>query len=151
MFSFDYLSAEEDQQRGLLKEGTYKFYVKSIIDKQSKSGNKMKEVVLAINDDEGKEHSVWDYFTNHESMKWKARHFLYSIGLGELYESKQPIDEQNIKNKKGVVTIGIDASPGYKAKNKVIDYLTEEKINAISKAIQLETETGQFFNDEIPF
>lgn len=151
MFQFDYISANDDIQRGLLAEGQYPFYVKQITEKPSKSSGKMmKEIILVIHDDHGKEHLVWDYIVAAKGMEWKSRHFLYSLGLGDMYEAKQAIPEHMLTNKKGFVSIGISNDPGFKPKNKVLDYINRE---AGVMPLQAEKEEKKIdeFNDDIPF
>jgi hypothetical protein len=58
-----------------------------------------------------------------ESMAWKTRHFCESAGLD--YDAGE-LDEHEVIGKNVRVDITTEKQPGYKPRNKVVDYLPRD-------------------------
>lgn len=127
-------SETEFKSRRLMDPGIYSFQVFDAIEKTSKSGNEMIEVILKVIDLNGRVHTVNDYLIDQEPMDYKIRHLWDSVGMINKYESGN-ISPEDIKDKKGKVKIRItkDKKGIYDDKNTVVDYIvnneyTDQKI-----------------------
>lgn len=151
MFNFIPVSEDEIAKQNLLDKGEYKFFVKKAEQKRSKAGNPMIELQLSILDANNREHLVFDYLMDHEALRYKIRHFCYSIGLGAKYESGAFSPEECVE-KVGHAKIYIkeDASGQYKPKNAVGDYLPLVKKEETELKIKASTNEDPF-DDLIPF
>jgi len=128
------------KSRNLMDPGIYNFVVVHAEEKRSKtSGDEMIEVVLKVNDINGREHKVFDYLMDKEPMDYKIRHIYQCADLLNKYESGE-ISASDLVNVVGKVKIQIrkDKTGQYGDKNVVQDYLVDKNSN-------LE------FNDTIPF
>jgi hypothetical protein len=126
--------AEKARQFELLPDGIYDFEVVEAKPKMSKAGNSMLEMKIKIRHD-GKEHNVFDNLIGTENMTWKTIHFCRTTGLVAQYEA-DALDERVVLHKRGMCEIcskperpkNDGSGEVWKAKNEVVDYLTEEMI-----------------------
>lgn len=132
MFRFTPISEDDirkNQNHHLLTPGTYPFTVKEIRQAVSQAGNPMIEVRHWIKDKEGNSFGVFDCLLATPKMIFKLKHFLESIGMGELYKAGQ-FDIYKCLEKKGRAQIIVkkgdakkDGSGYYADKNAVKDYI----------------------------
>lgn len=140
-------SEEEVIKGGLLAKGNYQFEVRQAVEKKSKAGNQMMELVLCLWDKEGREYSIYDYLM--DNVAYKVRHFCYATGLQDKYEAGT-LHDIDCVGKSGECKIFVreDKSGQYPPRNAVADYLAplEQK----KQYPNANPETG-FTDDEIPF
>lgn len=150
MFKFTPVSEEEIAKSNLLEKGEYTFYVKQAEYKTSRAGNPMIELILSVHDHNNKEHIIYDYLMDGESLQYKIRHFCYSIGIGDKYELGG-FNIEDCVNKNGAAKVYIreDKTGQYKPKNAISDYMLKSES---TKPIKVNTPTDDFFDDkDIPF
>ena len=144
---YKHISAEEDQMRNLLEKGEYPFYVKSIIEKKTKSGQyDMLELELGIIDKNGHELRIKDWVVLMDEMAWKFRHLSATCGLLDLYE-QEAIESNDFVGKQGMVKINISEyeKEGESRKvNRVADYLAKPVIQP------QKVDDNPFIDDMIP-
>lgn len=128
---FKPLSEEEVARAGLLEKGTYPFEVRQAVQKKSKAGNDMIELVLCVWDKNGREYLVYDYLM--ESSEYKLRHFCYTTGLQEKYDSGELRDTDCLKSGYCKVMIREDKSGLYPPRNSVADYIAGEGEKPVKK------------------
>lgn len=148
MFNFNPQTEDMLAKASLLEKGEYSFEVQSAIQKVSRSGNSMIELILGVWDIDGRVHQVYDYLM--ESMAYKIRHFCYSVGLGEKYELGGFRDSECLgKSGKCKIIIQEDKTGQYRPKNSVQDYL---QLDAVDKNYKVETTPAlDAMDDNIPF
>lgn len=141
----------EEQVSRLLAEGLYQYEVIKAVEKVSKNGNPMIELLLKIFDDEsGRTSLVTDYLMVHPDMEHKIRHFCYSNDLVSNYE-KGRLDDVMCVGQVGKCRIRIrkDKEGKYPDKNVIADYVMNEETaqHIYNKAVHGQTMS----DDEIPF
>ena len=121
-------SADEIAADGLMPAGVYDFEVESATEAQSKAGNDMMVVKLAVFDDEGKRRLITDYLL--EVIAYKLRHAAECVGALDQYENGT-LSPADFDGKSGRVKIKITPAKGdYPAKNEVADYVVAEPSHA---------------------
>jgi hypothetical protein len=159
-FSFPVMTEEEIQALNLVDEGIYDFEVVKATQKTSKSGNQMIELQLAIWDDKGKNHIVFDYLVSITSMIYKIKHFCDTVGLTAEYQSGN-FDVMQCEGRRGKVHIIVQAgqpNPNggmYSDKNAVRDYVIDDKgnvkIDLSGKKSPEPKDEPSLVDDDIPF
>ena len=129
----------------IFEKGDYKFNVLSAEEKKSKTGNEMIHLKLNVEHNEisGKNTIVDCYLlSGHPSFEHLIRHFCYSVGLENEYESGNILPEFCV-DKFGIVRLSIeeDKTGKYPDKNRVIDFLVEKNTSKINTDL----------NDDVPF
>lgn len=108
------------KQDAILPPGEYDATVVAAEERQSKSGNDMIELKLAVYDKDGTEYPVDDYLVSSPRALWKLEKFCESAGLvfgaGELTAIQT--EGCNVR-----VNIGVEKRQGFRDQNKVWDYL----------------------------
>jgi hypothetical protein len=136
---------EEEIQLGqLLPKREYMFSVKYAENTTSKKGNEMIKLTVAVYDDAGNGHMMFDYLL--ESMPSKLRHFCEVAELMEKYQLGT-VDANDCINKGGVLLLDIEQKDDYPPRNVIKDYV---KTKAINKEIKKQTNPDGL-NDDIPF
>jgi hypothetical protein len=147
---FNPKSKEEAMSAGLLPKGNYPFVVKNATEEVSKSGNSMVKLILCVWDENGREHTLFDYLM--ESIEYKLHHFCYAIGLEDISLTGE-FDCHRVIGTQGVCKIYIkeDKTGEYPPKNAIADYVLKEK-NKNEKEIKGSKESKEeFIDSEIPF
>lgn len=117
--------APRPEEADLFKKGTYEAVVKGAKERTSQKGNAMLELLVEVYGPDGKRRSVYDYLVNTDDMAWKTRHFCEAAGQD--YERGE-IDPASVIDSSVRVVLDIEpAKNGYKAKNKINDYLPLDK------------------------
>lgn len=152
-FAFNPLTDEEInvlQNRHLLPDGIYHFFVKNIEQQQSRVGNPMLKVTLGVVAKPGDQRNIIDFLLTTEQMMFKLKHFCESIGLSEQY-AQGKFELNDCINRSGKVKIGVqkgaakdDGSGFFPDKNCVKDYVKPE--NVMPKVV-----TPAFKDDDISF
>lgn len=125
-FNFTPKTDEEINRMKLLQEGKYGFLIRNATEKVSKSGNEMIELYLEVFSNDGGSVFVSDYLVSTEKMSWKIKHFCQSISIESEYETGR-INVHSIMEKQGRATIVIENNKDYPSRNKVKDYIPNEK------------------------
>lgn len=133
---------------GLLEPGNYRFVVVGASMEVSKKNNPMIKLTLDVG---GKK--IFDYLMDNGPMRFKIKHALNSLGLGNLYNSGS-WDTDMLFNRAGVAKIGVkkgearqDGMGTYPDKNNVIDYLVLTSANDAAPPPMGESQG----DDDIPF
>lgn len=114
----------EEEVSRILQPGIVEFEVIKAEEKTSKTGNLMLELTIKCFDQKGKSNLVSDYILTDTNWEWKLRHFCFSCGLDQLYESGKLADVDCFgKRGKAHIKIKHDASGQYKDKNVIDDYI----------------------------
>lgn len=111
----------------LLPAGRYKMRVVEAVEKTSKKGNPMLEIVLECqHPHHDYTRRVWDYLLGTEEAAWKLRHFADAAGLTDQYETGElsPNDALGCIVEAEIKVV--PAKDDYPAKNSVKDYLPRE-------------------------
>jgi hypothetical protein len=150
----------EKEVSNVFEKGKYKFSVISAKETVSKSQNEMLNLTLVIyhNSIPGKSSVVNCYLlTDNPSFEYMIRHFCYSVGLENQYESGVLIASDCI-GKEGIVSIGIDVDKTgqYSDKNKVLDFIIKENnevkpVVSTFNNISINLPKNNDINDEVPF
>lgn len=128
----------------ILEPGVYGFEVIKAIDKVSKSGNEMIELILKFYG-RGQETIVFDYLVSTDKAAWKIKNFCDATGLTEEYKIGL-LTPQDCIGRSGLAELIIqrDDSKAYPDKNSVKQYI--EKEDALAKPAPID-----FDDDSIPF
>lgn len=113
--------ASEEEAANVFSKGLYAFEVMEAEEtERSKTGAPMFKVKLNVfhNKNDSTQH-VYDYLGT-DFMEFKLRHFCYSVGLGDGYESGEVHDTQMV-GRSGKVTLKVETDD-YGTKNVVVDY-----------------------------
>lgn len=137
--------AEKAKKTGSLWEaGDYGFDVQDALEKTSKAGNDMIELVLNVYNEHGDVKQVRDYLL--ESIAWKIRSAAQACGLSTEYDSGH-LTAMDFVGKSGKLQLKIQKSkdPQYGDKNVVADYYmaVSGAVTPAKKPVELD--------DEIPF
>ena len=135
----------EQEVGRLFEKGEYPFIVSKAVERQSKNGKPMIELDLWLEHTSiaGKIGFAKCYLlTDEPNFEFLIRHFCYSVGCGDLYESGN-IEPHQLEGKRGFAKIGIeiDKTGTYPDKNKVIDFIENN----------LCSNNCPDLNDDIPF
>lgn len=150
IFTHEVLSDEQlaKEKFGLLEPGNYRFVIIGASAELSSKGNPMIKIILDV---EGKK--IFDYLMDNGPMRFKIKHILNSIGLGNLYNSGS-WDTDMLYNGQGVAKIGVkkgeakkDGSGMYADQNNVIDYVAL----ASGKDMSPQSKHAVTGDDDIPF
>lgn len=143
--AFTFPPKTEEEVKKVFDKGDYRFTVDEAEVKNDKNGSPMMHIKIQVfhNNIPGKTNLVDVWLTNNPNFEFLIRHFAYSIGLGECYESGS-LEPQQCKGKKGIVRLGIsvDEDKKYPDKNKAIDFLVDQ-----NKEMPLPAD----LNDDLPF
>lgn len=129
---------------GLFKRGPHDFEIMTAVEKQSKAGNDMIELLVKVYDTEGRSRLINDWLVESEGMAYKTRHFAEAVGLLSQYE-KGELHSADLPGKTGRCQVGIKKEDGYPDKNRIQDYLTGAATPLIASVPEPE------LDDEIPF
>ena len=150
----------EEEVRRIFEKGEYQFKVTDAIERNSAKGNPMIELTLEIYHSTitGKTNIVKCFLmTSEPNFEFLIRHFCYSVGLIQSYESGNLIASTLI-GKYGYALIGIetDKEGKYPDKNRVLDFIekspTQIGQNGLKTVSQsLPTDPSKTLNDDIPF
>lgn len=136
----------EVSEAGNWPRGTYDFEVSEAVEKTSKTGNEMVELVVKVYDNEGKYRKIYDYLVSTDGAAYKVRHFAGATGLMKDYEAGL-LNARDMIGKTGRCEVVIKkAQDGYPAKNSISDYIAPE-----DGAVAPSSKTAELIDDEIPF
>jgi hypothetical protein len=142
---FNPMSEQEIKEINLMEVGVYQFQVMSAVEKKSKNGNSMIDLIIKIWDKKGRVRTVFDNLVDHEAFHFKIRNFAICTGQLNKYESGI-IAAQDCLDKSGYLRLGVQKQNGnYAAKNIVQDYMLPDYTDENSKTSQ---ETPPSKNDE---
>lgn len=148
MSDFKFKPEKDEDLTTLLKEGEGQYQVIKAEKKESKNGNPMIKLLLKCWDCEGNQGNIFEYLILNDNVfsKRKIKHFCYSCGLEEKYESGE-LNASDCENKYGILIIGIqkDKAGQYPDKNSVYDFLKPKE------DIKLKGKISPELNDDIPF
>lgn len=151
MYDLQFEPKKEEELTDLLEKGEGNYEVIDATRKDSKSnGNPMIELKLKVWDKAGNQGFIYDYLmlTASKFSMRKIRHFCYSCGLENMYDSGK-LNATDCIGKSGKLTIGFKEAEGsYHAKNTVADYTVSNGQAVSGSKDNVGTET---FNDDIPF
>lgn len=136
---------DQIDQEGLLPSGEYDFEVLLAADKKSGNGNDMIELQVSIFLPSGAQLKFRDYLL--EAMSHKLYNFCEVAGLTASYlaGSLQAVD---CVGKTGKLEIGVEkAKGGFRAKNKIVDYVVPKAKTATATILDGPPET----DDGVPF
>lgn len=113
----EYILAKKE----LIDEGDYKAMISAIKTRETKSGNKQKQVTFDIVDEQGKKLKISDFIVEIEEVYWKIQSLLWACGLP--YEGKINMsdDWEELLGKKLRIAVTKEEYQG-KARNKIVSY-----------------------------
>jgi uncharacterized protein DUF669 len=129
------------EERKLLPDGDYDFYVEDAKAKTANSGRDMIEIKLSITDGKGNKTFLYDRL-----MSWNLAAFLASIGEEVVY-GEVDIEPYDLVHRTGRVRLGHEEYEG-EERNKIVKYLP-----ALAKpsSAAILTHRDPERDDEIPF
>jgi hypothetical protein len=140
---------KEVAEAGLLAKGVYDFEVTEATEKQSKAGNDMVELIVAVYDAEGRSRKIFDWLVDSEGSAYKIRHFAEAAGLLPQYEKGDlPAHAMIGRTGRCQVIIKKDKTGEYPDKNAIADYVSG---GASKPAAAPADTTPALVDDEIPF
>lgn len=152
-FTFD--PKNEHELVDLLQEGEGDYEVLNAEEQISKtSGNPMIKLTLKVWDKAGEHQNIFDYLIlnpNKYSLR-KIRHFCYSNGMQDFYESGK-LSSADCIGKTGKCTIktDYDAAGKYAPKSVIADYTINNNSATESAAPKKSGTEAPAFDDDIPF
>ena len=167
MIDFGHVKKNETKTYTLLKEGEYKFTIFSAIEKTSKSGNPMIELILFVIDSNGRHFYIKDWIVFSENTLDKVEGLCLSINLMDKYNEKK-IDQSDLLDKVGMAYFftkkGQQKPDGsfYEDRTSVKKYLVEseqeKRINETLEYYEKLSDTSAInqpidktLNDDLPF
>lgn len=144
-------SEKEIAEASLWPAGEYAFEIVNAVEKQSKSGNDMIELIINVFNSEGSFKIVKDYLL--ESMAFKLRHAADGCGILDKYDAGE-ITANDFIGKVGYLKLKIDKNkdPQYADKNAVQDYVVKNINDAADqRPIHSKPVTAEVHDDSIPF
>lgn len=161
MYDLQFEPKTEEELHDYLEigEGDFEVFKAERTDAKS-TGNPMIALILKVWDKNGDQALIYDnlMLTGTKFALRHIRHFCYSCGLENFYESGK-LNANDCTGRKGKLKIGFkpeskskDGKQTYKAKNVVDDYImigvqVQEATNGKSKYVPKE----EAFDDDIPF
>jgi hypothetical protein len=143
---------QEIAEEGLLPEGIYDFEVSQGLDKTSKAGNEMIELLVRVYKPDGGFTLISDYLM--EKIAYKLKHAADACGLSIQYDTGN-LHGDDFVGKTGKVKVKIqkDKEGQYPDKNVIADYVVDKvKPSAIKPMpISKSVEVASDFEDIIPF
>lgn len=108
----------------MLPEGIYDFTIDKAEDtKSKKSGDPMIAVEITVFSERG-DRKIKDWLM--EKMAWKLKHFAFSIGMGQAYESGD-LSAEGLVGRSGKVKLKKGSANGdFAARNEVKDYVVAD-------------------------
>lgn len=143
--------AKEEQERKeayLWPAGIYDYEVLTAVDKESKKGNPMTELLVKLFKEDGKEQKVSDYIGDWNLFKLK--HICEANGKLDLYEAGN-VEDHELYGATGKCRVGVqkgsqkDDGSFYPDKNVIQDYL-----KPVGKP-QTKKHDEDVFKDSVPF
>ena len=152
MLNYHLWTEEDFKNRGLIDDGIYKFQIKRIIKKKTRSGidkngndkpiYDMIEIDFDFWDNQGSIRKIKDWITFIEGMDWKLRCIADTTGKLDLYEERT-LDDYHL----------IDLIGYFKLSNKEIEEKdgTKRKINFVKDYIKRSSSNSESIDTDIPF
>ena len=115
--------ARKVSQRRLLAPGWHPARIREAVERPSKAGNDMMEVVFVITDLDGNERELRDYFTDSQVSALKIQNLCEAIG-GTALEHYQAgaISQDDFPGHDVSVRLGIEKRRGFTDRNVPLDY-----------------------------
>lgn len=136
------------KERKIISEGDYDFQVSMAVEKISKSGNEMIELILDVYDQDGNKYKVWDYLVSTPKALFKIKNFCEAVGLGDKFKSNELTADECV-DMHGRCHVGVRPATGeYKESNNV-DYYIESK--AKLAPVSNEKPVDDLEDSDIPF
>jgi hypothetical protein len=152
-----FIPKTEEEVKRTFEKGDYRFKVIYAEEKNAKNGSPMIHIKMNVfhNVIPGKTTIVDSYLTSNPNFEFLIRHFAYSIGLGECYESGA-LEAHHCQDREGIVRLGIetDTSGKYPDKNRVFDFIVDknrETVFPVNQSSHLPANGKEELNDGIPF
>ncbi len=131
----------EYQTTELLAEGRASFTVRSCEDYQSKAGNEMLKVGLAVTDSRNNKGMIYTYV--YKQLGW----FLASMGLDAMYNKSGYLDPSKVIGGSGECKIKTESSPGYEDKSAIEEFLPNQR----DPNDQQQRNQDPLADDDLPF
>jgi hypothetical protein len=123
---FSEAEAKKASERRLLKAGLYPARFREALERQSRRGNEMIEVTVAVSDPDGNEREFRDYLSGTTGLgAAKTRHACEAIGCLGRYEAGE-ISQSDFPGKTVRVKIDVERRRGYEPRNVIVDYAPED-------------------------
>lgn len=120
-------SEQEVAAGGLWTAGTYDFEILEADEQESRAGNDMIKLKVAIYNAEGRRRTVFDYLMDTESMSYKLRHCAAAAGLLADYEQGE-LHAEELVGRTGACKVSIrKATEEYPAQNQISDYIVPKE------------------------
>lgn len=116
--------ARKVSQRKLLPAGHYPARVIEAVEKASKAGNDMIELLVAVRDAAGSEREFRDWLLGNERGALKLRHAAEAVGALAKYEAGE-IGQDDFPGHNVRVKIIVEKRRGYPDQNRIEDYTKE--------------------------
>ena len=113
--------AQKAAHRTLLRAGSYDARITEAVEKPSKRGNDMIELVVIVPDADGQERTLRDWLTDTTMGALKLRHAAEAVGALSRYEAGE-IDQSDFPGHVVRVKISIEKRRGYPDANRIEDY-----------------------------
>ncbi len=154
MYDLAFEPKAEDELIDMLEVGEGNFEVFEATRKESKrTGAPMIEIKLKVWDKNGTQGIIYDYLmlTSEKFSLRKIRHFCFSCGLDEAYNSGK-LNASDCVGRQGNLLIGFqkDKSGNYPDKNVANDYIQSNGSEPLKPKLNNVTKE-EHFDDDIPF
>ena len=116
--------ARKASQRKLLSAGQYPARIIEAVEKASKAGNDMIELLVTVRGADGKERELRDWLVGNDRGALKLRHAAEAVGALAKYEAGE-IGQNDFPDHNVRVKIIIEKRRGYPDQNRIDDYARE--------------------------
>ena len=116
--------ARKASQRKLLSAGQYPARIIEAVEKASKAGNDMIELLVTVRGADGKERELRDWLVGNDRGALKLRHAAEAVGALAKYEAGE-IGQNDFPGHNVRVKIIIEKRRGYPDLNRIDDYARE--------------------------
>ncbi len=113
--------ARKASQRKLLTAGLYSARILEAVEKTSKAGNDMIELLVAVRDKDGIERQFPDWLVGNDRGALKLRHAAEAVGALAKYEAGS-VGQEDFVGQNVRVKISIEKRRGYPDQNRIDDY-----------------------------
>lgn len=125
--------AKKASERRLLKVGWYPALIREAVERESRRGNEMIEVLVVVTDPGGNgDREFRDYLSGTAGLgAAKLRHACEAIGCLDRYESGA-ISQDDFPGKAVRVKLDIERRRGYEPRNVLVDYASVDATARVS-------------------
>jgi len=138
-----------DVDQTVINEGTVDYRVHNALEKVSKSGNEMINLILKVRDEAGNTDYVHDYLVSNDKAKWKIKQFCNS---NQLEFEDGVLAPDDCIGQRGTCDVKYEHFNGYdNLKVKQYHKVNKKQQSPSNKTQSKTTQQRPDFDDDVPF